>query len=69
VYGDREKLEQSICHLLDNAIKFTSRGTVTLRFAGVVELRELQLNIEVIDSGIGFSAADQAFLYHQFRQV
>src|SRR3546814_20786457 len=32
VYGDGEKLEQSICHLLDNAVKFTSRGAVTLRF-------------------------------------
>lgn len=67
VYGD--KLEQSVRHLLDNAIKFTSRGAVTLRFAGAVEQRELQLSIEVIDSGIGFSAADQAFLYQQFRQV
>jgi len=69
VYGDGEKLEQSICHLLDNAVKFTSRGAVTLRFAGAVEQRELLLNIEVVDSGIGFSDADQAFLYHQFRQV
>ncbi|MCQ4262755.1 hybrid sensor histidine kinase/response regulator [Stutzerimonas stutzeri] len=69
VYGDGDKLEQSVRHLLDNAIKFTSRGAVTLRFAGAVEQRELQLSIEVIDSGIGFSAADQAFLYQQFRQV
>ena len=69
VYGDGDKLEQSVRHLLDNAIKFTSRGAVTLRFAGAVEQRELQLSIEVIDSGIGFSTADQAFLYQQFRQV
>jgi len=69
VYGDGEKLEQSICHLLDNAVKFTSRGAVTLRFAGVLEQRELLLNVEVVDSGIGFSDADLAFLYHQFRQV
>ena len=69
VYGDAEKLEQCICHLLDNAVKFTARGAVNLRFTGAVEPRQLQLNVEVIDSGIGFSDADQAFLYHQFRQV
>jgi signal transduction histidine kinase len=69
VYGDGEKLEQSICHLLDNAVKFTSRGAVSLRFTGAIERGQLQLNVEVVDSGIGFSDADQAFLYHQFRQV
>ncbi len=35
VYGDGEKFEQSICHLLDNAVKFTSRGAVTLRYGGL----------------------------------
>ena len=69
VYGDGEKLEQSICHLLDNAVKFTSRGAVNLRFTGAIERGQLQLNVEVVDSGIGFSDADQAFLYHQFRQA
>lgn len=40
VYGDGEKFEQSICHLLDNAVKFTSRGAVTLRFGGAMEQRQ-----------------------------
>ena len=44
-------------------------GAVTLRFGGAVEQRQVQLEVEVIDSGIGFSDADQAYLYHQFRQV
>ncbi|MBK3866249.1 hybrid sensor histidine kinase/response regulator [Pseudomonas stutzeri] len=69
VFGDGEKLEQSLTHLLDNAIKFTSRGAVTLRFSGVQEQQHLLLQVEVIDSGIGLSDADQAYLYHQFRQV
>ncbi len=42
---------------------------MTLRFGGAVEQRQVQLEVEVIDSGIGFSDADQAYLYHQFRQV
>ncbi|WP_313055693.1 sensor histidine kinase [Pseudomonas lopnurensis] len=70
VFGDGEKLEQSIAHLLDNALKFTARGGVTLRFGGyLVVPRQLMLQVEVIDTGIGFSDADEAFLYHQFRQV
>ena len=69
LYGDAEKLQESICHLLDNAVKFTARGAIDLRFTGTVEQRQLKLNVEVIDSGIGFSDADQTFLYQQFRQV
>ncbi len=69
VFGDGEKLEQSLTHLLDNALKFTSRGHITLRFGGEPGQQHLLLQAEVIDTGIGFSDADEAFLYHQFRQV
>ena len=67
--GDGEKLEQSVAHLLDNAIKFTSAGGVTLRFSGTRQEQRLQLRIEVIDSGIGFSEAEQGHLYDPFRQL
>ncbi|MGE4408263.1 sensor histidine kinase [Pseudomonas sp.] len=70
VLGDGGKLEQGIAHLLDNAVKFTARGNVTLRFGGhAAASGQLALQVEVIDTGIGFSDADEAFLYHQFRQV
>ncbi|MCW3147282.1 ATP-binding protein [Stutzerimonas stutzeri] len=70
VHGDAEKLEQIIGHLLDNAIKFTRQGSVTLRIsqAGPATL-QLPLQFEVIDTGIGFGASDDDSLYEQFRQL
>lgn len=68
--GDAQKLALIIGHLLDNAIKFTSAGSVTLRVSPAGEATlQLPLQFEVIDTGIGFGAAADATLYQQFRQL
>jgi len=68
--GDAPKLALIIGHLLDNAIKFTSAGSVTLRVSPAGEATlQLPLQFEVIDTGIGFGAAADASLYQQFRQL
>ncbi|MBU3058292.1 hybrid sensor histidine kinase/response regulator [Pseudomonas indica] len=71
VQGDAGKLAQSLGYLLDNALKFTSHGGVTLRVGrGEVSTSEtLALQIEVIDSGIGFNTPTDGSLYQQFRQL
>ncbi|MBS7664050.1 response regulator [Pseudomonas lalucatii] len=68
--GDAGKLGQSLGYLLDNAIKFTAQGQVTLRVARAEARGEgLPLSIEVCDTGVGFAAQQDAALYQQFRQV
>jgi signal transduction histidine kinase len=68
--GDVDKLRQCLECLLDNAIKFTRRGSVRLRAAEEYEPNgEARLLIEVIDSGIGFDGLDAATLYQRFFQV
>ena len=68
--GDAGKLGQCVGYLLDNALKFTAAGSVTLRIQrrpskhGV-----LGLHIEVQDSGIGFNPATAAPLYQRFQQL
>jgi len=70
LYGDAGKLQQCVECLLDNAIKFTKTGAITLRVTGVVQdLQNVQLLIEVLDSGIGFQRLDEATLYQRFFQV
>ncbi|WP_187670949.1 hybrid sensor histidine kinase/response regulator [Zestomonas carbonaria] len=68
--GDGAKLSQSLGYLLDNAIKFTARGQVRLRVRPA-EARQgqLPLCVEVIDSGIGFSAPADDRLYQRFHQL
>jgi len=68
--GDASKLAQCLGYLLDNAIKFTHRGGVTLR-VGRAEAAgdDLPLTIEVIDSGIGFATPADGSLYQRFHQL
>ncbi|QKE64556.1 response regulator [Aquipseudomonas campi] len=68
--GDASKLAQSIGYLLDNAIKFTHQGHVTLRVsAGGPLTANMPLRIEVLDSGIGFSVPAGGSLYQRFKQL
>jgi len=66
VTGDRRRVEQILLNLLNNAVKFTERGRVTLEAArlpsGAVRLR-------VTDTGIGIKPADLASLFQPFRQI
>lgn len=67
IRGDKEKLRQVLVNLIGNAIKFTNHGSVTLRL-GVVE-EPLRLIIEIEDSGIGISEADQLRIFEPFTQL
>ncbi len=55
--GDAGKLAQALGYLVDNAIKFTARGSVTLRVAAGRTHDGVALRVEVIDTGIGFDMA------------
>ena len=68
--GDPARLLQVIHHLVGNAIKFTDAGSVTVR-AGLAEdnAGDVLLRIEVEDTGIGISEADQKRLFNAFEQV
>ncbi|MGF0335729.1 7TM diverse intracellular signaling domain-containing protein [Ectopseudomonas toyotomiensis] len=67
--GDAAKLAQALGYLLDNAIKFTSQGGVTLQVgrAGSVG-SNLPLSVVVSDTGIGFAPGD-GDLYQRFHQL
>jgi two-component system capsular synthesis sensor histidine kinase RcsC len=68
--GDPIRIRQILNNLLSNAIKFTDTGRVVLR-ARVLELSDDQVGLElqVTDSGIGISEAQQAKLFELFYQV
>jgi signal transduction histidine kinase len=68
--GDAAKLYQCIECLLDNAIKFTRKGTITLHASGrLYNVDQFELRVEVLDTGIGFSRLDEARLYQHFFQI
>ena len=63
---DRQKVKQILVNLLGNALKFTQRGSVTIR---VEKAGSTKMSIRVIDTGIGISKADQTTIFEDFRQV
>ncbi len=69
VCTDGRRLRQVLQNLVDNAIKYTDQGHVSVH-AGVGE-REgggLQLRFEVVDSGRGIAPEARARLFHPFEQ-
>lgn len=71
--GDKEKLKQILNNLLDNALKFTTEGSIELKIKkvkGQIE-NEILLNFEISDTGIGISegkisTAFESFTTHSF---
>ncbi|MBI4317389.1 MAG: HAMP domain-containing histidine kinase [Chloroflexi bacterium] len=65
IYGDADRLYQVVSNLLDNAIKFTDHGTITLR----AKREKGQIVVSVEDTGRGIEAADQERIFEKFQQV
>jgi signal transduction histidine kinase/CheY-like chemotaxis protein len=70
---DETRLRQVLLNLLGNAVKFTDRGTVSLRVARVPAASGddacVRLRFEVADTGIGMSAHQLGRLFRPFEQV
>ena len=71
VVGDPTRLRQVLLNLLGNAIKFTDRGTVTLRVSRVAspQADAPAIQFTVRDTGIGMDAASVGRLFTPFTQA
>jgi two-component system, sensor histidine kinase len=69
VKGDEEKLRRIVMNLVSNAIKFTSKGGVTLRLRGKRTDQGVKVMIRVADTGIGIGANELPRLFEPFFQV
>lgn len=69
VIGDPTRFNQIITNLLNNAIKFTSKGTVTLkcRLQGNSKTHN-SINFEIIDTGIGIDEEKLETIFESFYQ-
>jgi len=63
--GDADRLRQLIGNLIDNALKFTLTGGVTIKISGDDE----RLQFSVIDTGVGIAAKDHEVIFRRFVQV
>ncbi|KRE58226.1 response regulator [Paenibacillus sp. Soil750] len=68
--GDPFRLNQVLLNLVNNALKFTDEGEITI--AVIVSSQDdsgVSLRFEVRDTGIGMTPAQQALLFHGFTQA
>ena len=70
VSADPVRLKQLLTNLIDNAIKFTERGGVTVEMTLVERSRaSARVRATVRDSGIGIPADRQAAIFESFTQA
>ncbi len=69
VKGDPYRLRQILLNLLNNGIKFTEKGTVLLKMTGTKTSGWCDIEIEVSDTGIGMTPAQQKKIFEEFEQA
>ena len=62
--GDAARVREAVLHLLDNAVKFTPHGSITVRLLRAGH----HLRLVVEDTGIGIPADRQALIFESFQQ-
>ncbi len=79
--GDEARLRQILVNLLNNAIKFTTVGSVQMKvmcatapqpvaqLTNLPNAKQIELRFEVVDTGIGVSRTDQPKLFQPFMQA
>jgi len=69
VLGDGMRLRQVLNNLLSNALKFTTRGEITVILCAQIEGTRIFLSIEVADTGPGIPEAALSRLFTPFDQL
>jgi len=70
VIGDTLRLNQVISNLINNALKFTKEGSISLHIKTVKQFSEkVKVKFEVIDTGIGISPENQKAIFKKFQQA
>lgn len=66
IVGDETRLTQIVTNLVDNAIKFTDHGSVSVL---IEPMEDEKWRIEVRDTGRGIREEDYEHIFDEFRQI
>lgn len=69
LFGDDKRIKQILINLLTNAVKYTEKGSVTLKISCKTEGENALLHFSVSDTGIGIRAEDIVAMQQEFRRV
>lgn len=65
ILGDKNKMEQLLIIFIDNAVKYSKSGTITV----TVDADSMHAVIKVMDEGIGISESDAQKIFERFYRV
>ena len=65
ILGDKNKMEQLLIIFIDNAIKYSESGTITV----TVDADSMHAVIKIMDEGIGISESDAQKIFERFYRV
>lgn len=70
VFGDKTRITQVIINLLDNAVKFTKKGTVSLSIS-VKELIDdvAKIHLKIADTGTGIKVNEKEEVFQSFKKL
>jgi len=69
LFGDETRIRQVLLNVLNNAVKYTKKGFISLSASGEIKEGTVLLTMEVADSGIGIKPKDLKGLFDEFVQV
>ncbi len=69
IQGDSTYIRQICCNLINNALKFTEKGSVTLKAQTIYNDGQELLHVEVKDTGIGIAENQISNVFNTFEQA
>ena len=70
LFGDEIRIKQVVTNMLTNAVKYTEKGSVTLKVGfDKIDDENINLCVSVIDTGIGIKQEDIAKLFSAFERI
>lgn len=68
--GDEGRIRQVVCNVLDNAVKFTNKGSISMTVeAGNISEDRITIKFVIKDTGIGIEEENLKKIFHNFEQV
>ncbi len=68
-FGDDKRIRQVLLNILSNAVKYTEKGTVTLKLSCKRDDEKAVLSFSVKDTGIGIKEEDIDKIYDEFQRI
>ncbi len=69
LYGDPKRIREILINLMNNAVKYTPQGSITLNVTMDTVAQPPFLTVSVKDTGIGIREEDQDKLFKQFERL